>query len=258
MLEDRLDPVQPHALVEIDVRVGRKGRADDLADQQAPRHLLDQHEGQQEQHGVDEIAEERPVILLAEHQRPAHQIAAEKLDDGDADEGETLGAVRDEKRQRDPETIEPDEDVDGTDRADLAADEPEKKRNEGQKQEDAVGRKQKAAHVDPRRDQQRDEKQRQKDGGARRLGGRGRRGRGVGAGPAHGRRPPASAAYAVPAGRATRADAAPCVSPCCLTSVPFGRFQASDGYIRPSKRCKQGPRGRSAGSMSIHLIHDAS
>ena len=196
MLEDRLDAVETHPLLVVDVGKGPEDQVDDLVDQQATGHLLDQHEGQHEHQRHEEIPEERPVVLLAEHHRPAHQITAEQLGEGDPDEGDPVGAVSDEKRERHPEAIESDEDVDRADGAGLAADEAEEKRKEGHEHENADGREQKLAHVDPGRDQQRDEEQRQKDGRARRLDDRGRRGRGFGfmtAGPACGRRPYAGA-----------------------------------------------------------------
>ena len=176
MLENRLNAIQTHPLLVVNVGKGPEDQVDDLVDQEATGHLLNQHEGQHEHQRHEKIPEERPVIRLAEHQCTAHQIAARKLGDGDPDEGDPLGAVGDEKRERHPEAIESDEDVDRADGASLAADEAEEKWKEGQKQENADGGEQKFAHIDPGRDQQRDEEEREEDGCGRRLDSRGRRG----------------------------------------------------------------------------------
>ena len=115
MLEDRLDAVETHPLLVVDVGKGPEDHVDDLVDQETACHLLDQHEGQHEQQRHEKIPEERPVVRLAEHHRPAHQIAAEQLGEGDPDEGDPVGAVRDEKRERHPEAVKSDEDVDRAD-----------------------------------------------------------------------------------------------------------------------------------------------
>ena len=90
---------------------------------------------EQQQH---QVLEEAPVVGGVAHQHPAHQVAAEELDEVGADEDDAREAVHGHERDRYPDAAGEQQQVDRDDRSGAAADPAQPERDAGAEQHHPV------------------------------------------------------------------------------------------------------------------------